>query len=261
MRASVEQSHSFRLVQISDCHLSASPDTPYRGLSADAGLAAVVKAVAAWKPEAILLTGDLSEDGSEASYRRLAELIETLHVPVCALPGNHDVLELMQCYFPNGPYQDAWVEQAGNWKLLLLNSARPRRIDGCIEASDLLRVNQYLAGASPSLLALHHQPVAIGSAWIDKYRLEQPAGLLNCVADLPQIKGVIWGHVHQVFETQIGATRFMSAPSTAANSLPASAKFTLDPAGPACRWLELFADGRLETGILHALGSTSHKTR
>ncbi|MDZ4728362.1 MAG: phosphodiesterase [Xanthomonadales bacterium] len=252
MHSRIEQSRGFRLAQISDCHLSARADTPYRGLSADAGLAAVVKAVATWQPDALMLTGDLSEDGSEASYQRLAELIEPLNAPVCALPGNHDVPELMQQYFPQGPYESPYFQQAGDWKVVLLNSARPGRIDGCIDNGDLLRVNQYLAGDGPALLALHHQPMAIGSPWIDKYRLEQPEGLMNSVADHPQIKAVVWGHVHQAFAAQIGSARFMSAPSTAANSLPASAKFTLDPAGPAFRWLELFADGRMNSGILHA---------
>lgn len=247
------QNRRFRLAQISDCHLSTHPDTPYRGLSADAGLATVVKAVADWRPDAVMLTGDLSEDGSEASYRRLAEHIAPLNVPVCALPGNHDVPDLMQAYFSHGPYQGACVLPAGDWKLLLINSARPRRIDGSIDPGDLLRVQQYLQGDSPAILALHHQPIAIGAAWIDKYRLDQPDGLLACVADQPQVKAVVWGHVHQAFETQIGSTRFLSAPSSAANSLPASPRFTLDPAGPAFRWLELFPDGSLETGILHTL--------
>ncbi len=252
-----KQSRSFRLVQISDCHLSANPVAAYRGVSSDAGLVAVIKAVANWRPDAVMLTGDLSEDGSEASYRRLAEHIAPLNVPVFALPGNHDVPELMQPYFPHGPYQGACVEHVGDWKLLLLNSARPRRIEGSIDPGDLLQVQQYLQGDSPAVLALHHQPIAIGAAWIDKYRLDQPDGLLACVADHPRVKAVVWGHVHQAFETQIGSARFLSAPSSAANSLPASPRFTLDPAGPAFRWLELFTEGRpggcLETGIIHAM--------
>ncbi len=253
MHSSFEQSRGFRLAQISDCHLSASPDKPYRGLSADAGLVAVIKAVANWRADALMLTGDLSEDGSEASYQRLAALIEPLDIPVCALPGNHDVPELMQRYFPQGPYDGAIVQQAGSWKLLLLNSARPGRIDGSIDADDLQRVDQVLAGKSPALLALHHQPLPIGSPWIDKYMLDEPEDLLSGVAAHEQIKVVVWGHVHQAFDQQIGNARFMSAPSTAANSLPASEKFTLDPDGPACRWLKLFADGSFESGII--LGS------
>lgn len=243
---------AFRLAQISDCHLPASADTSYRGLKSDPGLAAVIDTLAAWQPHALLITGDLSEDASEASYSRLAERVAQLNVPVCVIPGNHDDPARMQPYFPNGPYGGPLVFEAGGWKLLLLNSARAGRIDGSIAPEDLQKLGETLQGDAYCLLALHHQPVAIGSPWIDKYMLQQPQDLLDCVAAHSQIRAVVWGHVHQPFETQIGKTRFMSAPSTAANSLPECARFTLDPAGPACRWLELFDDGHLETGILRA---------
>ena len=249
----------FRLVQISDCHLPASAEKPYRGLRADTGLQQVLAAVAGWQADAVLITGDLSEDASQASYQRLAGHIAELKVPVFALPGNHDLPGRMQRYFPQGPYlpyPGSAVLQAGDWQLLMLDSARPGRIDGSIDARQLDQLQQGLQPGVPALLALHHQPVAIGTPWIDKYPLEQPERLLEFVAAHPEIKAVLWGHVHQAFETAIGGTRFMSSPSTAANSLPGSERFTHDPRGPACRWFELFDDGRLESGILYALGVT-----
>jgi Icc protein len=243
----------FRLAQISDCHLPASADKPYRGLRADSGLEQVLAAVAGWQADAVLVTGDLSEDASESSYQRLAGCIAELDVPVLAIPGNHDLPVLMQRYFPQGPYPGSAVLQAGDWQVLLLDSARPGRIDGSIDAQQLEQLEQQLQSGVPALLVLHHQPVVIGSPWIDKYRLEQPEALLEFVAEHEEIKAVLWGHVHQAFDTQIGSTRFMSAPSTAANSLPGHERFTHDPAGPACRWLELYVDGTLETGILYAM--------
>jgi Icc protein len=217
-------------------------------------LVAVIQAVAAWRADAVMLTGDLSEDASESSYQRLADYIHTLDIPVCAIPGNHDLPEVMQSYFPHGPYQGPYLQAAGAWKLLLLNSARPRRVDGSIAAVDLQHLAEWLKAEStgPALLALHHQPVPVGAPWIDKHMLDQPQNLLQCVADHPQVKAVVWGHVHQPFETALGGVRFMSAPSSAANSLPGTERFSLDPSGPACRWLELFDDGRLDSGILHA---------
>ena len=81
MTASINQKpgRGFRLAQISDCHLSADPDKPYRGLRADTGLEAVIAATARWQPDAVLVTGDLSEDASESSYQRLAGHLD-LHV-------------------------------------------------------------------------------------------------------------------------------------------------------------------------------------
>jgi len=240
----------FRLAQVSDCHLSASPDKPYRGLRADSGLEAVVAAAARWQPDVVLVTGDLSEDASETSYQRLAGQLAKLDVPVWVLPGNHDLPARMQPYFPCGPYPGATTQFAAGWQFLLLDSSRPGRIDGSIDPDQLEQLEQQLKPGVPALLALHHQPIAIGSPWIDKYHLAQPDSLLGFVAGHPEIKAVVWGHVHQVFERQIGGARFMSCPSSAANSLPGCERFTHDPAGPACRWLELFDNGGFETGIL-----------
>lgn len=249
------EARSFRLAQISDCHLPASPDTPYRGLKSDPGLAVVVQAVAAWQADAVMLTGDLSEDASESSYRRLAEQLQTLHIPICALPGNHDLPEVMMQYFPNGPYHGPYRQRAGAWQMMLFNSARPRRVDGSIDDADLLQLDEWLQAEDgvPTLLALHHQPIPVGSPWIDQHMLREPQELLKRVSQHPQIKVVAWGHVHQAFEKVVGQARFMAAPSAAVNSLPGTDRFSFDPCGPACRWLELFDDGRLESGILYAL--------
>jgi Icc protein len=243
---------AFRLIQISDCHLPASPDKPYRGLRADSGLEAVIAKLADWRADAILVTGDLSEDASASSYQRLANRLASLNLPVFALPGNHDLPMLMQQYFPQGPYQGACHLPLAGWQLLLLDSSRPGRIDGSIEVHQLEQLEHHLQNDVPALLALHHHPLEVGSPWIDKHRLDQPERLLDFVASHPEIKAVLWGHVHQAFEARTGSTRFMSSPSTAANSLPGKERFTQDPAGPACRWLELHADGILETGILVA---------
>jgi len=42
----------------------------------------------------------------------------------------------------------------------------------------------------------------------------------------------------------------LGSPSSAINSLPGAQKFTEDPAGPACRWLELKLDGTLLSDIV-----------
>jgi Icc protein len=249
---SPDEGRGFRLVQVTDCHLPASPDKPYRGLNSDSGLRAVIAAVTGWQPDAVLITGDLSEDASAASYQRLAAEVAKPDVPVWALPGNHDLPARMQQHFPIGPYAGPVVQRAGNWQVLLLDSSRPGRIDGSIDPQHLEHLQQRLEKGVPAVLALHHQPVAIGSPWIDKYRLAEPEALLAFVAAQAEIKAVVWGHVHQAFETVIGGARFIASPSTAANSLPGCERFTHDPAGPACRWLELLPDGRFETGILQA---------
>jgi Icc protein len=103
-----------------------------------------------------------------------------------------------------------------------------------------------------TLLALHHQPVPVNSPWIDCYPLENAVAFWDLIDRHPQVRCVTWGHVHQDFRARRGNAELLSAPSTAANSLPDRDSFTLDLGGPACRWLELDANGRIETGLLRA---------
>jgi len=210
--------------------------------------------MAAWQPQQVLITGDLSEDANPAAYERVLQALLTLGVPTCALPGNHDEDAVMRRYFPAGPWGGPYVGRAGEWQLVLLKTSITGRIDGAINPTDIAVLSGLLGAKSqrPVLIALHHQPVAVGAAWIDRYMLQEPGVLLRLAEAHEQVRGMVWGHVHQAFASVAGHVQLLSCPSSAANSLPATRRFEHDPAGPACRWLLLHADGMLETGLLHS---------
>lgn len=250
----------YRLLQISDCHLAADSAAPYRKRNAAQGLEQIVALSQAWRPQQLLLSGDLSEDASTESYQRLKSLLSPIDAPVCTIPGNHDEPATQQQFFACGPWQGPLAVNAGNWCLLLLNSAVPRRVDGAISEADLAALDDLLrARPEPhALLALHHQPVPVGSPWIDPHRLQSPEPLLQWVAAQPRVRGVVWGHIHQAFESTLGHARLLGCPSTAANTRPGTQRFEDDGHGPAARWLELQADGGLRTGVLTAVGGLPH---
>lgn len=225
---------------------------------ADAGLEALLEKVQEFRPHQVLLSGDLSEDASAASYQRLKDYLARVDAPLCALPGNHDDDAVMQGYFPEGPWAGPRVVSAGSWLLVLLRSSRAGRIDGVLDEEDLLFLQALLSRSEhsrndhPMMLALHHQPVPVGSPWIDRYGLQCAEGILGLVETEQRIRAVVWGHVHQAFQAPLGHAQLLACPSTAVNSLPEMEKFREDPAGPACRWFELHSDGKLKTGLLRS---------
>ena len=241
-----------RIVQVSDCHVAADEDTLYRGLSAHRNLAAVLESVKRWSPELILLTGDVSEDASPESYARVSHLLTACGIPVLALPGNHDDPQIMRDYFPAGPWGEPLLHALGNWRVVMLDSTERGKIGGILSAETIGWLeNQWTSEPGVHyLVALHHQPVPVSAPWIDKYRLESPESFLNVLDRTAAVRCAIWGHIHHDIRLQRGDVPFLGAPSTAANSLPESERFSLDPAGPACRWLKLFPDGAVETGLL-----------
>src|SRR5215213_7867925 len=76
------------LVQLSDLHVGGSEN----GVDPLPRLEAVVEAVRGLpnRPGAVVVTGDLTDDGAEENYRIARELLERLDAPLHVLPGNHD---------------------------------------------------------------------------------------------------------------------------------------------------------------------------
>ena len=246
-----------RIIQLSDCHVAADRSALYRGLQAERNLVALLPAIRRWQPDLLLLTGDVSEDASAAAYGRVSALLDSVGAPVLALPGNHDDPAVMRGFFPRGPWDAPLFHGARGWQLVLLDSTGPGRIDGVLSRPHLQALKNGLQRSRSEhvLVALHHQPVPVGSPWIDRYALDEPEWLLGLLDRDARVRGIVFGHVHQAIGLERKGVLLLGAPSSVANSLPERDTFTLDVGGPACRWLRLSAEGCIETGILHSAGT------
>lgn len=242
----------YLIAQISDCHLPADPQQDYRGIKPHQNLQALLPQVKAMKPDLILATGDLSEDGSLESYALLKTYLDQIDAPVLALPGNHDDPQLLNAVFPGSPVDTIAVSDHSSWRIVRMNSCLPGKPQGFVSEKALSDLEQLLGSQEekPTLLAVHHHPIPVGNPWIDKYPLVNPQKLLHLIDQFSQIKTVIWGHVHHVFRAERNGTVMLGSPSTAVNSLPDVASFTADDTGPAFRWLELTGNGSINTGII-----------
>lgn len=239
------------MIQVTDCHVSQDPAQTYRGINPHRTLMSLMEKLRELNPDLILATGDLSEDGSRRSYRLLREYLHLPGVPVLALPGNHDDPALLAEAFPGSPVDSIAVSEHGPWQVIRLNSYLPGKPQGLIankaldDLEDLLSTQQ----PRPRIIAVHHHPVATGSPWIDKYSLLEPDRLLRLINQHADIRVVLWGHVHHAFQVQRKDTLMLGGPSSAINSLVGVERFSADPAGPSCRWLDLYHDGTVDTGI------------
>jgi len=247
-----------KLVQLSDCHVTASKDITYRGQDPRASLQSIVERITAWAPDLVLATGDLSEDASDSSYAFLREQFERIKAPVWITAGNHDDAQSLARTFSRTALDAPVRVHDGDWQVIMLNSARDGEIPGRLDVEQLDALRTLMADdPRPALLALHHQPWPVESPWIDRYPLTNPEAFLDVLDDGPEQQLVLWGHVHQALKQQhilpSGKTvTGLAGPSTVCNSLPAQPHFKLDAAGPACRWLELNAIGVWRSGLLRA---------
>lgn len=242
-----------RLLQLTDSHLHASPDARMRGFNTDESFRAVL-AQAMRDPdpaEAIVVTGDLVQDETRAGYERLREMLAACELPVFCIPGNHDAPELMASVLSAPPFQLNGDWQIGNWRLIFLNSYCRGDDGGRLPREELQRLADGLQqeNADHYAIFLHHQPVPMGSRWLDGVGLRNADELLEIVDGSSRVRGLVWGHVHQASDRRRHGVRLLSTPSTCLQFLPNSDDFALDSRPPGYRWLDLHANGRIDSQV------------
>ncbi|MEM7053357.1 MAG: metallophosphoesterase [Pseudomonadota bacterium] len=242
-----------RLLQISDCHLSADPEAEYRGQSPDKNLSRFSAAVRAYAPDWLILTGDVSDDASVESYERLCDWLSLFDIPVAWLPGNHDDRAIMEPVFEAKGFHAGPILSIGAWQLVLLDSAWPGRPDGELDELRLDSLDQ-IDSNRPAGIFIHHHPLPV-SAWIDRVPLQQPERLWQKLSDLPATQFVAFGHVHQRFRQRYAidpaaTIECLAAPSTAANCMPGTDRFIPEHSEPMARWFVLETDGNYRSGLL-----------
>jgi Icc protein len=137
------------------------------------------------------------------------------------------------------------------WHVISLNSAVPLQDGGHLSDRELARLRTELAlhPKAPTLVALHHPPVELGSRWLDALGLSEADRFWAVLEQNPQVRGVVFGHGHQAYDSIRGSIRVLGAPATCAQFLPGSDDFAVDDRPPGWRVLTLHPDGHLDTEV------------
>lgn len=244
-----------RVVQITDCHLGNQPGTCLLNIDTDRSLQAVLGQVRQRhpQPDLLLVTGDISDSGSAAAYRRLRDY--TRDFPQARwLPGNHDdAVTLRQALAGADCIQR---EFAGpRWQIVMVDSSVPGEVGGALADTELTALRACLSALQRNrpdchvLIGIHHPLVPVGCAWLDGQRVANAAAVWREISAFPQVRAVLCGHVHQPFDQIVHGVRVLTSPSTAWQFAAHSADFQVDTLAPGYRWLDLHADGRIDTGI------------
>jgi 3',5'-cyclic AMP phosphodiesterase CpdA len=198
-------------------------------------------------PDALVITGDLTERGEPAEYDNLVRLLAPLDIPLLACPGNHDDPAALRAALARLPRFGAeWakygthdqVQDLGALRLVGLDSTVPGAPHGEIRDQQLAWLDSRLGEAAfigvPVVLFLHHPPFHTGIVHMDQMALLDAEGL-GTVLDRHQgrVIRLLCGHVHRHITTQWRGVPAVIAPS------PAHAvTLDLDPHAPATFTLE-----------------------
>jgi Icc protein len=240
-------------VQITDTHIQSQSDGYLGNVNVDAGLKAVLKHIEQHRRpvDFILATGDLVQDEGAPAYRRFRQFTETLGAPVHCLAGNHDPVDIFKQELSTGLVRWQRSVLAGAWQFILLDSSQPDSPGGHLVEGELAFLSEALADHPErhTMVCLHHHPVPIGSSWMDTMIIDNADDFWSIVDRHAQVRAVIWGHIHQAFDSQRRGVHLLGTPSTCLQFKPERPDPQFDETTPGYRWFELSDDGSLHTGV------------
>jgi len=234
------------LLQLSDLHIREPGRLAYGRLDTAPYLQQAVDSILRLpqQPDAVVITGDLTDFGRAAEYAHLRSLLAPLGMPVYLMPGNHDDREQMRASFADHAYlgNSGFVQfsvAVGGLQLVALDTVVPGASHGSLCAQRL----QWLADTldqhrdRPVVIAMHHPPFATLIGHMDDIGLLQGAAELEAlVARHPNVERIICGHLHRSIQLRFGGSIAMTVPSPAHQvcldlAPNAASAWTLEPPG------------------------------
>lgn len=224
------------IAQVTDIHLGFEPDNPaeFNRKRLDQVLRALNDGPN--RPDLLLATGDLTENGDTDSYRRLANAFSQCDFPVWLAMGNHDDRANFASYFPHIPVQDGFVQYVIALKgrrIIILDTLEPGRHGGafCERRASWLAERLNEDAVTPTLIVMHHPPIEVGIDWMNTHPQEPWVQRFSAaIANRSNIVAIVCGHLHRTITAPWNGTTVAicssSAPQLALDLRP------MDPDAP-----------------------------
>lgn len=212
------------IAQISDMHLKGEGELLYGRIDTTAFLERAVAHMNALdpRPDIVLATGDLVDNGGPEQYANLKRVLAPLKMPVFMIPGNHDAREAMRQAFPEHGYLPAdgflqYTVEGLPVRLIALDTLVPGKGHGELCDVRLKWLEARLAESDrPTLIFMHHPPFDCGIAYLDGARLNKGEQRLSeLVRKHGNVERIVCGHVHRPIHVRWAGTIASTAPSTA----------------------------------------------
>jgi len=213
------------LAQISDLHVTARGKRLFDRVDTPAFLRRAVAHLNALapRPDFVMVTGDLVDEGSPAEYENLRQILTDLPDPWAVMVGNHDDRASLRQAFADHPY----LPRGGEFLqyviddlpllLIALDTLVPGESGGtlCPARLEWLAARLEERPDRPTVIAMHHPPFVTGLTEMDAINCANSAALGAIVAQHPQIERIICGHVHRPMVVRWNGTVVTTAPATA----------------------------------------------
>ncbi|MGY5764038.1 metallophosphoesterase family protein [Brachybacterium sp. DNPG3] len=264
-----------RILHLTDTHLYGDPSARhYDRIDTAAALEGLLARLEDVRDiDAIVHTGDASEDGTAESYRRLHALLDPFAAErgaaLAVVMGNHDVSAVYGESVALGDrgtsVQDRVIAVPGGGRIVVLDSSVPGAGYGHLDPEQLQWLSEVLAESAPSsadgaevgtVLAIHHPPLRAATRLLAGLELD---GLDELAAVLAgsDVRIVLSGHYHHAMDGRIAGIPVHVAPGVTNVVDPVTAgasERALALSGASI--VELAEDPRVITSVYPSTGDT-----
>jgi 3',5'-cyclic-AMP phosphodiesterase len=174
------------------------------------------------RPDVVLLSGDIVDEGSPAEYDVARGMLAKIEQPLLVIPGNHDEQKAFRRCFMDHTYLPAsgplhFVSGGhGPVRIIGLDVTIPGQHHGDMDDAAVAWLEQALAQEPerPTIVMMHQPPFASGIPYIDKYFCRRGHRLAQVIGRFPAVERILCGHIHRFMQLRFGGTMLCTSPST-----------------------------------------------
>ncbi|WP_333824986.1 phosphodiesterase [Pinisolibacter sp.] len=212
------------LAHLTDLHIRPTGLPAYRVAETNKLFARAIDALLALepRPDAVVITGDLTDCGLVEEYEVLAAQLARLPMPVHLVLGNHDRREAFHAVFGEAegaaPGFTGFDVAVAGVRVIGIDTVVPGASFGmlCDARLDDLEARLAARPEVPTLVAMHHPPAACGIGHMDRIALMDGAErLAEIIARHPNVERMLAGHHHRPIQSRFAGTILQVAPSVA----------------------------------------------
>ena len=179
------------IVQLSDIHVGSQ----FR----EDVFQTVIQEVNSLKPDSVIITGDLTNEGLKEQYEKCKNLISQINVDkIIAISGNHDYRNTGYLHFKKYfPFQTI-NELSDDVILLTIGTARPDRDEGEVgyRQTRWLERTMKKYQDKTTILAMHHHLIGIPDTGSDRLTIIDAGDVLRATLS-SNVNLVLCGHKHR----------------------------------------------------------------
>jgi len=212
------------IAQMTDIHVGFAPHEQPEELNLSRFRATLARLIdGPNRPDMLVLTGDITDHGDAESFAKTAELLRDCPFPIIPMVGNHDSRAGLLGAFPQavpaeGGFLHFVIDGGMGLRIICLDTLEDGRHGGafCEARAAWLAARLAEAPHAPTLIFMHHPPVAAGIDWMDPAPNEPwIVRLRSVLAGQNQVQGIHCGHLHRQITTRFAGIPLGVTPSVA----------------------------------------------